>query len=182
MTFTLDRRDFLRTLSAGAALASISPLTLAKSMPNRDRRIIAMQNLHTGEALEVAYWNEGRYQTHALAEVNRVLRDHRTGEIHPIDKVLLDQLYLLQRETGIERPFEIISGYRSPKTNASLAQASSGVAKRSLHMQGRAMDIRLPGYQLKKLRETAMSLNAGGVGYYPRSGFIHIDTGRVRYW
>jgi len=180
MPKAVDRRNFLKTLG-GLALVTATPVALAKPV-SRGERIVAVHNLHTGEALEAHYWRDGAYDAAVLAQVNHVLRDHRSGEVHEMDPRLLDQLYLLQRSVGVERPFEIISGYRSPATNARLRQASSGVAKRSLHMQGRAMDIRLPGCGLKRLREEALALKAGGVGYYPRSGFVHIDTGRVRFW
>lgn len=176
----LNRRHFLRSL-AGVALAGTAPLTMARTH-EPGSRILALHNLHTGESLEAVYWADGHYRADALERINRVLRDHRTGDICTMDRELLDQLHLLQRRTGVERPFLIISGYRSPVTNAQLRQNSSGVAKRSLHMQGKAIDIRLPGCSLKKLRETALSLKAGGVGYYPKSDFIHVDTGRVRYW
>ena len=180
MHHTLNRRGFLRCL-AGAALAGVAPVTLARQV-DRGERIVALHHLHTGESLEAAYWLDGRYRPAVLGQINSLLRDHRTGDVHEMDAALLDQLYLLQRAAKVERPFEIISGYRSPQTNAGLRQASSGVAKRSLHMEGQAMDVRLPGYRLQKLRESALALKAGGVGYYPKSNFVHIDTGRVRYW
>ena len=110
------------------------------------------------------------------------LRDHRTGDVHPIDPQLLDLLTHLQQSVDSARAFEVISGYRSPKTNAMLASNSGGVARKSLHMQGMAIDIRLPGKRLKDLRAAALSLEAGGVGYYPSSDFVHVATGRVRSW
>ena len=176
----LKRRNFLKAcLGAGAILAT--PSALARAISPAERTL-AFHNLHTGEDLEVAYWANGDYLGDELTAVNRLLRDFRTGEIHPIDTALLDQLYLLQHQMGTERAFHVISGYRSPQTNASLRSTSSGVAKRSLHMQGKAIDIRLPGANLAELHRTAMAMKAGGVGYYPKSDFIHIDTGRVRYW
>jgi uncharacterized protein YcbK (DUF882 family) len=110
------------------------------------------------------------------------LRDHRTGEIEVIDRRLLNQLFILQHKIENHGSFHIISGYRSPKTNARLRKTGSGVAKRSLHMQGRAVDVRLPGVELKHLRQAALKLHAGGVGYYPKSNFVHLDTGRARFW
>jgi uncharacterized protein YcbK (DUF882 family) len=117
-----------------------------------------------------------------LAAINHLLRDHRTGAVASIDTRLLTQLSLLQQKIDYAGDIHVISGYRSPKTNAGLQRASTGVAKRSLHMQGRAMDLRLPGIELKHLREAALSMRAGGVGYYPKSDFIHLDTGRARFW
>jgi uncharacterized protein YcbK (DUF882 family) len=117
-----------------------------------------------------------------LREINRILRDHRTGDVHTMDKSLLDLLYLLQTKTGRKDKFHIISGYRSPATNSMLNARSAGVAKRSYHMQGKAVDIRLPGYDLKKLHQAALTLKAGGVGCYPSSNFIHVDVGPARSW
>jgi uncharacterized protein YcbK (DUF882 family) len=141
-----------------------------------------MYNLHTGESLKATYWIEGEYIQEELAAINKLLRDHRTDSIEHIDQRLLDQLFVLQHKVDHKGFFHIISGYRSPKTNARLRRAGDGVAKRSLHMQGRAVDVRLPGVKLKHLRQAALKLHAGGVGYYPKSKFIHLDTGRTRFW
>jgi uncharacterized protein YcbK (DUF882 family) len=124
----------------------------------------------------------GRYLPDALGAVKHFLRDFRTGEEHGIDEGLLDILHTLKRETGTSRPFEIISGYRSPKTNAMLRQHSEGVAAHSLHMNGQAVDVRLVDVPLARLRDRALALGRGGVGYYPTSNFVHVDTGRVRRW
>jgi len=139
-------------------------------------------NLHTNERVQSTYWADGDYLADGLAAINTVLRDHRTGETHPIDPHLLNMLHLLHLKMDSRREFHVISGYRSPQTNAQLNSKSSGVAKRSLHMQGMAIDIRLPGNALADLRNAALSLQTGGVGYYPGSDFIHIDTGHVRQW
>jgi uncharacterized protein YcbK (DUF882 family) len=174
------RRRFIQTLlGTGAVLAT--PV-LQASLHRASDRSLAFRNLHTGETLRSTYWAEGGYLEDELKGVNQVLRDHRSGEIYAMDPKLLDLLYVLQQSVGVSGAFHIISGYRSPKTNQKLRTKSSGVAKRSLHMQGKAMDIRLPGCELKHLRDAALSLQAGGVGYYARSDFIHIDTGRVRRW
>ncbi len=146
------------------------------------KRELSFYHTHTGKNLAIEYHDGHTYSTSALDEINHFLSDFRTGEIHPIDKALLDALFVLQQKTGIENSFEVISAYRSPKTNAQLRKKSSGVAKRSLHMQGKAIDIRLRGFKTRRLRELAMAMKVGGVGYYRRSDFIHMDTGRVRYW
>ncbi len=144
---------------------------------------LAFVNTHTGESLDVVYREHGRYLTDAIAEIDRVLRDHRSGEVFPIDRALLDQLERLGALLGTgTRAFHVISGYRSPATNARLAARSGGVARHSLHMSGRAIDIRVPGVPLALMHRAALSMQAGGVGYYPRTDFVHLDTGRVRHW
>lgn len=143
---------------------------------------LALYNTHTGEQLDVVYRENGEYHPDALASIDRVLRDHRTNDVAPIDPQLLDLLHRLGGLVDARQPFHVISGYRSPLTNARLAAASSGVARTSLHVEGRAIDIRLPGRELAQLRNAALSMQAGGVGFYPRTGFVHVDTGRVRSW
>ena len=143
---------------------------------------LAFRNLHTGESLTTTYRVDGQRLPEACRRIDRLLRDHRTGEVAPISIQLLDTLYELHGRLDATAPFEVISGYRSPKTNAVLANASSGVARGSLHMRGMAIDIRVPGCSLRRLRTAAVALKAGGVGFYPKSGFIHLDVGRVRYW
>jgi len=132
--------------------------------------------------VRATYWADGVWQPDGLRKINHVLRDFRTGDVMDIDPGLLDLMYRLRALVGTDEPFEIISGYRSPRTNAQLARQSSGVAKKSLHMEGKAVDLRLPGMKLSSLRRAALSLRGGGVGYYPKSGFIHVDTGRIRFW
>jgi len=173
-----------RLLGAGLAFAGAcaAPGVGAHTLRRRGERRLALHNLHTGEDLEAVYWRNGSYREPALQAINRVLRDHRTGDVHPIDPELLDLITRLHHELDGDAPYHVISGYRSPATNARLRAASSGVAKRSLHMEGRAIDIRLPGCRLAHLRRTAIELRAGGVGYYPASDFVHVDTGRVRTW
>lgn len=178
----IPRRGIL-ALAAPLALG-LTPLPLAaKTLSGTTgARGLSLHNLHTGERETVDYWVDGAYQPEALARIDHLLRDFRTGEAHPMDRKLLDLLYVLRGAAESEREFEIISGYRSPKTNRMLNNKSAGVAKRSLHMQGKAVDVRLPGLNLKKLHREARGLRAGGVGFYPRSGFVHVDVGRVRYW
>ncbi|MEO5341860.1 MAG: DUF882 domain-containing protein [Gammaproteobacteria bacterium SHHR-1] len=154
----------------------------AMPLQRYDARYLAFHNTHTGEKLKVTYWEDGKYLNDALAEVNHHLRDHRSNEVTQIDKGLLDQLFVLRKKLDTNRPFQIISGYRSPKTNALLRRQGRGVARRSLHMYGRAIDIRVPGHSLSQVRLAALSMHSGGVGYYPGPQFVHLDTGRVRRW
>jgi uncharacterized protein YcbK (DUF882 family) len=145
-------------------------------------RRLGFYNLHTGESLSSVYWEDGRYLADSLAEIDYVLRDFRTGEVHRIDPALLELVHRLGVVMGSAQPFHVISGYRSPETNAMLARKSGGVAKNSYHVKGMAIDLRLPGRRLEDLRAAALTLAGGGVGYYPRSDFVHMDTGPVRAW
>ena len=178
------RRDVLRATGAlvlaGVGSGFAGP-AFAQGLESQVRRL-AFDNLHTGERVSVDYWTDGAYVPDALDCVNKVLRDFRTGDVHPIEPTLLDLLSLLRRRVETDSPIEVISGYRSPKTNAKLHEASSGVASNSLHMQGMAIDIRIPGCALPNLRKAALAMRAGGVGYYPKSNFVHVDVGRVRTW
>ena len=144
-------------------------------------RVLDLVHTHTDEKLSVIYFDNGDYVPDALSAVERLLRDFRTGERHPIDAGLLDILHDLRRAYGGGR-FEIISAYRSPTTNATLAGKSGGVARNSLHMQGKATYLGFTGRYTAGLRDAAIALARGGVGYYPRSDFVHLDTGRVRRW
>lgn len=174
----LHRRKFL-IAGLGAGLGILMPRAEALAGSTRS---LAFKNLHTGEALTADYWAEGHYRPHACRQIDRLLRDFRTGDVARISRHLLDTLFELHKRIPSDAPFEVISGYRSPRTNALLRRASSGVARKSLHMRGMAIDIRVRGCSLKRLHQTAVAMKAGGVGYYPRSGFIHMDVGRVRYW
>lgn len=181
----LSRRSFV---SACAVSASIPTLATLVTIPRFARastpvpRALRFDHLHTGERLSVEYFNAGAYVPDALVAVDHLLRDFRTEDVGHIDPGLLDLLYRLTMATGTGKPFEIISGYRSPKTNAMLHERSSGVATHSLHMTGQAIDIRLNDVPLGALQRASLSLRAGGVGYYPKSNFVHVDTGRVRAW
>jgi uncharacterized protein YcbK (DUF882 family) len=157
-------------------------LLAAVRAPQIPERSLSLYNLHTGESLKTAYWIEGEYLTEALREINNLLRDHRTQEIRPIDTELLDLLHSLHSTSESKGMLHVISGYRSPATNTHLRENCTGIAKNSLHLAGKAADIRLPGYDLAALRRIAVALRGGGVGYYPGSDFIHMDVGRVRYW
>jgi len=175
-----SRRRFLQ-LGLGTTAGLAMPTAFANIIAEPERKL-ALLNLHTGESINATYWAEGQYQTSELRAINQVLRDHRTGDIHQMDNDLIDLLNILHHKMSGKQAFHVISGYRSPKTNAKLSYNSSGVAKKSLHMQGKAIDIRLPGRELSALRSATLKLQAGGVGYYPKSDFIHLDTGRVRQW
>ncbi len=175
-----SRRNFIKMAGAGLFLTSFP--AWAKSILSLPERNLAFYNTHTGESSQITYWEGGTYIPDALAELNHLLRDHRTNQVTQIDHRLFDLLHALKNRLDANQPFHIISGYRSPATNASLSSRSGGVAKKSLHMQGKAIDIRLPKCALPNLRRAAVSLRGGGVGYYPGSNFVHVDVGRVRYW
>lgn len=178
----LSRRSLLR-LGGACAFTVLSTRAQAYGGVMRHQsKILAFHNLHTGEKLRTEFWEAGKFIPEALRRIDHVLRDHRTDEIRPIDPALLDLLHALQRKIETRESFQVISGYRSPASNAKLRAQSGGVANRSLHMRGKAIDIALPGCNLGDLRKAALSLRAGGVGYYPASGFVHVDTGRVRQW
>lgn len=180
------RRGWLKASAIGTAFAltglrSWQALAAVDHKSNGVREL-SFYNQHTGENLKTSYWAEGNYLPDALADINHILRDYRTDDVLPMDLPLLDLLHTLQGVLATPKPFQIISGYRSPKTNAMLAAHSGGVAKTSLHMQGRAIDIHVEGIPLDQLRRAAIELQVGGVGYYPASNFVHVDTGRVRTW
>ncbi|MCL4185175.1 MAG: YcbK family protein [Burkholderiaceae bacterium] len=185
VSMPMRRRLFRAGMTAVVAGAATGgAIAMPRRAPGVDEIArLAFVNTHTGEKLDVVYRERGQYLTDAIAEIDRVLRDHRSGEVFPIDRALLDQLDQLGALLGTgTRPFHVISGYRSPATNARLAARSGGVATRSLHMSGRAIDIRMPGVPLAGVHRAALSMQVGGVGYYPRSDFVHVDTGRVRAW
>ena len=175
----LSRRNFL-----AAGLAS---LPLVGGFPRRllalaSSRSLSFYNTHTGERLVVEYFVGGEYVPDALQQVNWFLRDFRTGGVRDIDPGVLDILTRVHELTGASRPFDVISGYRSPETNAMLRRRSHEVSSGSLHMVGQAIDVRLPGVALTRVRDAGYALGLGGVGYYRKSDFVHLDTGRVRRW
>ena len=181
----MERRKFLgyglaaATLAAGGRALAEAPASL---IADGGPRSVALHNLHTGESLDAIYWDDGRYVPDALQAVNKVLRDFRTGDEHFMDPRLLDLLNTVHGRVEAKSPFQVISGYRSPKTNAVLHERSHGVASGSLHMQGMAIDVRVEGVQLGHLHKAALDLGRGGVGLYPTSNFVHMDVGRVRRW
>lgn len=175
-----SRRSFLHSLGGALTVAAVAP-GLLRADP-REARLLSLVNTHTGERATVPYFADGSYLPTGLSRLNSFLRDHRTGEEHPIDPALLDILNDLRLVTGASEPFQVISGYRSPHTNDQLRKNSGGVASRSLHLDGRAIDVRLGGVRTSALRDAALGLQRGGVGYYRDSDFVHVDTGRVRRW
>ena len=179
----IHRRRFLRwgLLAASAFFLPRQAGAAVREATPPGRRL-AFFNTHTGESLEACYFKSGCYDPNALRAINHILRDHRSGEVGPIDERLLDLLYTLSRRCENPRPFHVISGFRSPATNAALHLCNRGVAAQSLHVHGKAIDIRIPGLQTCELKGIALSLAAGGVGYYPASDFVHVDIGRVRSW
>jgi len=182
--FTLARRRFLHHTARLAVATAVPALAVPAALASvPDARALAMVNTHTHEKIDLVYANGERYVPEALGWLNHFLRDHYTGDIGVIDPQVFDLLHRVQQVLGSQGSFEVISGYRCPATNSYLRQTrSGGVAKHSLHMEGRAIDVRLPGVPLADLHEAALSLRAGGVGFYPREQFVHIDTGRVRNW
>jgi uncharacterized protein YcbK (DUF882 family) len=183
-TLGLSRPSRRRALGmlAGAAVGLAASRTVGAVSAIAPERRLAFVHTHTRETLDLVYSGPSGYLSSSLSKVNAFLRDFRTSDVHVIDPKLLDLLHALSRTIRATEPFHVISGYRSPRTNASLRAHSSGVARYSLHMEGKAIDIRLPGTRLDRVRDSALALGLGGVGYYPGSDFVHVDTGRVRVW
>lgn len=183
------RRSFLRqtvntaVLTGACAISANSAFASALTAPTQepDRRL-RLVNAHTWEKLDLVYWSRGFYIEENLREINVLMRDHRANESIAMDTHLLDDLHHLYSLLDTKERIHILSGYRTKATNAKLRQRSNGVAKYSLHMEGRAIDLSIPGVNAKHIREAALSMKAGGVGYYASSGFVHIDTGNVRSW
>ena len=186
-----------RVLRAGGALAGVSAAALlmgaarghspaaAQTLHSRDAaggKRIALLNLHTDEKLEIEYSRDGAYVPEALSAIEVLLRDFRNGEKHVIDPHLMDYLVEVAHTVGVDPVFSVISGYRSPQTNAGLREKSTGVAQHSLHMEGRAIDVRMNGVDCANLAARAEDLKRGGVGYYRASNFVHLDTGAFRTW
>ncbi len=177
------RRDFLKLgmgFIAGTALPLDAMATVIKQV--EPPRNLAFYNVHTDERIKLTYFEKGQYIPEALTQINHILRDHRTGEISPIDTDLLDLLFDLKGQLSCREYFNVISGYRSPETNAKLRRNTRGVAKQSYHMRGKAIDIRIPKFDTARLRRLCIKLKGGGVGYYPDSDFVHVDVGPVRTW
>jgi uncharacterized protein YcbK (DUF882 family) len=175
------RRDLL-ALGAAAGVSALAAPAWTRSLDIWEPRRAILKNLHTGDAFNEVYFANGSYLPDALAEAARVMRDWRTGDEHFIDPGLFDALHAIRARLDTSGGFQIISGYRSPKTNAMLAGRSKGVATHSQHTLGKAVDVRIEGVELARLRDAALAVGAGGVGFYPVSNFVHVDTGRVRQW
>lgn len=171
-------------MSLAAVVAGAMPLpAIAGVFREADTpRTLAFYNTHTHEKLNVCYYQPGGYDPGGLARIDYILRDHRTNTIKPIDTDLLDLLFAVKCRVRPQGPFHVISGYRSPATNEMLRRITSGVVKQSFHLKGQAIDIRLPGYDTAAIRDLCIGLGAGGVGYYARSDFVHLDVGPVRTW
>jgi uncharacterized protein YcbK (DUF882 family) len=184
LNLNCNRRDFLK-LGAGALTVGVLPLpALASTLKTVDarRRTLSFYNTHTRETIDIRFFDQGEYCPEALNQANYILRDHRSREVHPIDLRLLNTLYAVKLKIRPKTPFYIISGYRSPATNEMLYRSTSGVSLTSYHTKGRAIDIRLPGYSSRRLRDVCIALKSGGVGYYGNSDFVHLDTGPIRTW
>lgn len=176
-----QRRSFLKSSVAIASALGLPSLARAAVAAPHERSL-RFYNTHTGETLRSVFWADGDFIPAALQDINRLLRDHRSNTVAPIDRELLLLLDKVSSQFGSNNVIHVISGYRSPETNRQLALASGGVAKHSLHLEGKAVDVRLPGRDLASLRKAALAQHRGGVGYYPDSQFVHLDTGRVRAW
>ena len=178
-----DRRLFLHRSVQWAVIGAAGPLASTAFASTAGERSLSFDHTHTRERLSLVYAAGGAYVAQALGKLNHFLRDHYSGDVGVIDPQLFDLLHRVKSELGAKGPFQVISGYRCPTTNNSLRSTrGGGVATRSLHMDGKAVDIRIPGVPLAELRDAALSLRAGGVGFYPREQFVHVDTGRVRSW
>ena len=177
------RRLFTAGIGVGLGMSmstrAFAALPAALSDPERRLRLT---NAHTWEKLDVVYWADGAYIPEALGEINHLMRDHRANRVKAMDVALIDQLYVLISSLKTKERVHILSGYRTPETNAALRRNSSGVAKHSLHMEARAMDINIPTIPSRIIQKSAIAMKAGGVGHYPGPGFVHIDTGTVRSW
>ena len=178
----MNRRKFI-ALGLSVVTATLVPkkiLAAVKDSPAEKK--LSFYNVYSHENLETIYWKDGQFVPEALSMINHIFRDSRTGKVKAIKTDLLDLLFSIHEKLKNKEPFHIISGYRTPHSNALLRKKIKGVARNSLHMYGKAVDLNLPGYSAKYIRRTAMSLRRGGVGYYPRSKFVHIDIGQIRYW
>jgi len=173
----LARRAFLMTGAAAAFVVS-KP---ARAIVWPERKIF-LANPYTGETFHDIYWADGDYIPNALRDIDKLMRDHRTDEVRHIDPELIDLLARLRQKVGFVKPIQINSGYRSPRSNAAARRSNRHVARNSLHMEGKAVDISVSGFNLAKLRRAAIELQAGGVGTYPDAHFLHLDVGPVRVW
>jgi uncharacterized protein YcbK (DUF882 family) len=179
MSHCPNRRRFIQALAVAAPALALPGLAFGKSAGPRRLRLY---HTHTAEKLDVVYHENGAYLPDALGELNRLFRDHRSNDVTEMDRDLIDLLHAAQQRLGSTGTYEIISAYRSPATNEMLRRKGAGVAKRSMHLEGKAIDVRLTDARTRDLRQVGIELARGGVGYYERSNFVHFDTGRVRRW
>jgi uncharacterized protein YcbK (DUF882 family) len=178
---SISRRRFLRFGALAAAVSCVPcPALALEYTAQKFERSLDFYNVHTGENLRTVYWIKGKYLPLSLRDINYVLRDHRSDQVKSIDPQLLDLLYTIDKIVGLRDSFHVLSAYRSPATNAWLRMSHSGVAEHSMHVEGKAIDVRFLGQDLQMVRRLATDLQWGGVGYY--SGFVHLDTGPVRTW
>ncbi len=179
----ISRRRLLKMglVAAAASVVPYNAFAATNRIQGNDRRL-CIYNLHTKEHLDIVFRKNGKYIKDALNELNHIFRDHYNGAIRPIKRELLELLCDIQEKTDCDEPFHLISGYRSRSTNAMLKKQGKGVANKSLHMRGMAADIRIPNLNLKNIRKAAYELRRGGVGFYPRSNFVHLDVGQIRFW
>ena len=182
LSSALSRRGFLKTLAMGSMVAAGKSTIANAAFSGFAYKKLSMEHQHTGAKLDVVYYEQGRYLNDALAEINFFLRDYHNNQIHKFDSALLDQLHDVKLLLGMKKPFIVVSGYRSPSTNENLRKHNNGVARNSLHMEGRAVDIRIERLGVRTVRDAALSLRRGGVGYYPSKNFVHLDTGEPRTW
>lgn len=183
LTHEVSRRSFLKVCAGSIGAMALAP-ELARAAILRERALV-FRNTHTGESIRQVYWTpQDGYVRESVIDISWALRDHRNDQVKLFDPSVLDQLFALQLQlqTGLNRPFNILSGYRSAATNRMLCERSRGVARNSYHTQAMALDIRVPGREIFDVYQAACSLGAGGVGYYPSARFVHIDSGPVRYW
>jgi uncharacterized protein YcbK (DUF882 family) len=179
-----QRRSFLKSSALLASVLSVPAIARANAAPTDmpHERTLRMYNTHTGESLRSVFWAEGQFVPDAMNDINKLLRDHRNNKITQIDPKLLFLLDQVSTQIGSGSVLHIISGYRSPESNQLLAERSNGVARHSMHLEGKAIDVRIPGRDLASLHKAALRAGGGGVGYYPESQFVHMDTGRLRNW
>ena len=181
------RRSFLKSSALLASVLAAPAIVRAAPaasplLATPHERTLRMYNTHTGESLRTVFWAEGQFVPGAMDDINQLLRDHRNNQVAPIDPKLLLLLDQVSSAVGANSVVHIISGYRSPASNQLLAEKTRGVAKHSMHLDGKAIDVRIPGRDLASLHKAALRVGGGGVGYYPDSQFVHMDTGRLRHW
>ena len=182
------RRSFLKSSAvlasvlAAPAIVRAAPAAAASPFAMPHERTLRLYNTHTGESLRTVFWAEGQFVPDAMADINKLLRDHRNNQVAQMDPKLLFLLDQVSNAVGGDSAVHIISGYRSPASNQLLAETTNGVAKHSMHLDGKAIDVRIPGRDLASLHKAALHAGGGGVGYYPDSQFVHMDTGRLRHW